>query len=139
MEEINKFLEFINENLEDERISVYKEMKYGYRHYYISITIKSDVTGSTFNSSYNSYSQLLITLDNRNKCVVMNNTNGERSITIENDELLDKWSEIFENHLNQNIDKDIRGMIHDVMSKVLDKDLYRDYQMKKIFKKDEPI
>jgi hypothetical protein len=69
----------------------------------------------------------------------MNTTEEERSITIEDEKLLNKWSEIFEKYLNQNIDKDIKGMIHNVMSNMSDKDLYRDYQMKKIFKKDEPI
>jgi len=136
MEEINKFLTFINENLEDERISVYKEMKYGHRYYYISMLTQSDKNN---NISYNSYNQLSIILDNRNKCVVVNTTNEERSITIEDEELLNKWSEIFEEYLNQNIDKDIKDMIHSVMSNMSDKDLYRDYQMKKIFKKDEPI
>lgn len=136
MEEINKFLTFINENLEDERISVYKEMKFGHRYYYISMLTQTDKNN---NISYNSYNQLSITLDNRNKCVIVNTTDEERSITIENEELLNKWSEIFEEYLNQNIDKDIKGMIHNVMSNMSDKDLYRDYQMKKIFKKDEPI
>jgi len=71
--------------------------------------------------------------------LVMNNTDDERSLTIENEELLVKWSEIFEKHLNQNMDKDIKEMIHDVMSNMSDKDLYRDYQIKNIFNKDEPI
>jgi hypothetical protein len=136
MEEINKFLNFIQDNLKDDRISVYKEMKFGHRYYYISILTQTDKNN---NISFNSYNQLSITLDNRNKCVVMNTTEEERSITIEDEKLLNKWSEIFEKYLNQNIDKDIKGMIHNVMSNMSDKDLYRDYQMKKIFKKDEPI
>lgn len=138
MEEINKFLNFIQDNLKDDRISVYKEMKFGHRYYYISILTQTDKNKNN-NISFNSYNQLSITLDNRNKCVVMNTTEEERSITIEDEKLLNKWSEIFEKYLNQNIDKDIKGMIHNVMSNMSDKDLYRDYQMKKIFKKDEPI
>ena len=133
MEEISKFLNFIYDNLEDERVSVFKEMKYGHRYYYISILLKTEVEQTVNTSSFNSYNQLTITLDNRNKCLVMNNTDDERSLTIENEELLVKWSEIFEKHLNQNMDKDIKEMIHDVMSNMSDKDLYRDYQIKNIF------
>ena len=134
MDEINKFLNFINENLDDERISVSKEMKYGYRHYHISVLIKHE-KNSINSKVYNSYNQLSITLDNRNKCIVISNSENEETITIENEETLNKWSDIFEEYLSRNLDDNVKNMIHDVMSKMSNKDLYREYQMKKIFKK----
>lgn len=55
MNELDKFLIFLMENTDDDRINIWKKMKYGYRHYYISLHIdqeKEDSTGnisSTFN------------------------------------------------------------------------------------------
>lgn len=135
MIEIDKFLSFINENLDDERISVYKEMKYGHRHYHIDILLKHEHNTTLNTSIYNSYNQLSITLDNRNKCIVISSSESERSITIENDEMLNKWNKIFEDFLTKNLEDDVKDMIHNVMSKMSDRDLYREYQMKKIFKK----
>ena len=46
-------------------------MKYGYRHYHITVLIKHEINSAINKSMYNSYNQLSITLDNRNKCIVM--------------------------------------------------------------------
>ena len=135
MDEINKFLNFINENLDDGRISVYKEMKYGYRHYHITVLLKHEINSLVNKPMYNSYNQLSITLDNRNKCIVVSSSENEETITIENEETLNKWSDIFEEYLSKNLEDNVKNMIHNVMSKMSDKDLYREYQMKKIFKK----
>ena len=110
-------------------------MKYGYRHYHITVLIKHEINSAINKSMYNSYNQLSITLDNRNKCIVVSSSENEETITIENEETLNKWSDIFEEYLSKNLEDNVKNMIHNVMSKMSDKDLYREYQMKKIFKK----
>lgn len=138
MSEINKFLNFIKEHLDDDRISISKEIKFGFRYYNISLLLeqesKNKIQNTTFNNSFN---ELDIQIDNRNKCIVINNF--DNSVTIEDEELVKKWSDVFEKHLNQNLEKDIKDILHSTMSGAKDKDLYRDYQMEKIFKKDERI
>ncbi len=138
MSEINKFLNFIKDHLDDERISISKELKFGFRYYNISMVLEQEPRNKTSNSPFNnSFSELNIQVDNRNKCIVINNY--DNSVTIENEELVKEWSDIFEEYLNQNLEKDIKDIIHSTMSDTKDKDLYRDYQMEKIFKKDERI
>jgi len=39
MEELEEFLKFVFENLKDPRVEFYKKMKYGYRHYFINVTL----------------------------------------------------------------------------------------------------
>ena len=40
MVELDEFLNFVVENLLDPRVEFYKKMKYGFRHYFINITLK---------------------------------------------------------------------------------------------------
>jgi hypothetical protein len=40
MIELEDFLEFILENIDDKRIEFYKKMKFGHRHFYININLK---------------------------------------------------------------------------------------------------
>ena len=40
MSELEQFLDFVFENLEDPRVEFYKKMKFGYRHYLININLR---------------------------------------------------------------------------------------------------
>ena len=39
MEELDRFLHFLLENIDDRRIHISKKMKYGFQHFYISFNI----------------------------------------------------------------------------------------------------
>jgi hypothetical protein len=41
MNEIDEFLTFLYENIEDERIEVSKKMKYGFRHFGINLYLEN--------------------------------------------------------------------------------------------------
>lgn len=137
MNEIDKFLNFLFKRIDDDRIKLHKEMKYGYRHYYLNIVLEKDKDP---NSTFSHYNELSITIDNRNNCVnIYNSYIDNNQITIEDTELVKKWSDIFEEYLSNNLESSIKSLIHETMSGVKDKDLYREYQMEKIFKDDESI
>ena len=42
MKEIDEFLEFLLQNETDERISISKKMKFGYRNYYVNFYIDDE-------------------------------------------------------------------------------------------------
>lgn len=137
MKEIDKFINFLFKNIEDDRISLCKEMKFGHRHYHLKLVIEKYDPNSNFNSYYN---ELTITIDNRNQCIsVYNSYFDDNQITIEDVELINKWNKNFENYLSNNLERDIENVIHNTMKDLKDKDLYREYQMEKIFKEDESI
>lgn len=139
MEEVDKILEFLFENTEDDRVSIWKKMKYGFRHYYISLYIDSppDENGKV-SRNFGQYStRLLITIDNRNNCVEMEYE--DNNIVIEGPEMVGKWTNRFEDYINNSIKEDINIMLETALSDCYRKDLHREYKMKKIFKDDEPI
>ena len=136
MKEIDKFIEFLFKNIEDERISLNKEMKFGYRFYNIRLVVEKDDP----NSTYKYYNELSITVDNRNQCISLYNSYlDDKQVTIEDKDLIEKWNQKFEEYLSNNLERDVKNVIHNTMKDLKDKDLYRDYQMEKIFKDDESI
>lgn len=136
MKEIDKFIEFLFKNIEDERISLNKEMKFGYRFYNIRLVVEKDDP----NSTYKYFNELSITIDNRNQCISLyNNYLDDKQVTIEDKDLIEKWNQKFEEYLSGNIERDVKNVIHSTMKDLKDKDLYREYQMEKIFKDDESI
>jgi len=136
MKEIDKFIEFLFKNIEDERISLNKEMKFGYRFYNIRLVVEKDDP----NSTYKYYNELSITVDNRNQCISLYNSYlDDKQVTIEDKDLIEKWNQKFEDYLSNNLERDVKSVIHNTMKDLKDKDLYREYQMEKIFKDDESI
>lgn len=134
MEEIDKFINFLYKHINDDRITLHKEVKFGHRHYYLTMVLEKEGGNSRY------YNELSIVVDNRNQCVVLSNSYYDSSQkTIEDNDLVEKWSNIFENYLSDNLEQDVKKLIHNTMSDVKDKDLYREYQMEKIFKQDESI
>ena len=140
MNEIDEFLTFLYDNIEDERIEVSKKMKYGFRHFGINLylenkepdTIINSSTGQiTENSSYNS---IQILIDCRNNCIELN-VNMDEAV-IEDVELTLKWADLLEEYLNNKLENKVSTLINNGLSKT---DLLREYKLKKIIKEDESI
>jgi hypothetical protein len=141
MEELDKFLHFLLENVDDKRIYISKKMKYGFQHFYISFNIDQldrDGTYGKQNSIFHRNS-LSIVIDNRNLCVEIDSEIDEKSIVIEDEEFVKKWSTILDEFLSREITQKISGIIDITLSSCENKNLHRDYKMKKIFKDDESI
>ena len=100
MNEINNLLEFLYENINDERIEVSRKIKYGFKYYFISVRIDIDSK-----SGYKTYNVIQLTIDNRNKCIELE-VNMD-AIVLENDDLVIKWSNILEEHLNDRLEDDL--------------------------------
>lgn len=136
MEELNRFLHFLLENIDDNRVSILKKMKYGYKHYYISFNIDQLDENRKIIFHRNSLS---IIIDNRNNCIDIDSEIDNKSIVIEDEEFVKKWSDILDEYLNREITKKIEGIVDITLSSCENKNLHRDYKMKKIFKDDELI
>jgi hypothetical protein len=141
MEELDRFLHFLLENADDRRIFISKKMKYGFQHFYISFNIDQldkDGTYGKQNSIFHRNS-LSIVIDNRNLCIEIDSEIDEKSIVIEDEEFVKKWSPILDEFLSREITQKISGIIDITLSSCENKNLHRDYKMKKIFKDDELI
>ena len=136
MNEIDEFLTFLYDNIEDERIEVSKKMKYGFRHFGINLylenkepdTIINSSTGQilTENSSYNS---IQILIDCINNCIELNVNMDD--VVIEDIDLTQKWADLFEEYLNNKLENRVSTLINNGLSKT---DLLREYKLKKIIK-----
>ena len=82
---------------------------------------------------------LSIVIDNRNKCIEIESEINDKSLVIEDEEFVNKWSPILDEFLSREITQKISGIIDITLSSCENKNLYRDYKMKKIFKDDELI
>jgi hypothetical protein len=60
-------------------------------------------------------------------------------MVIEDEEFVKKWSDILDEYLNREITKKIESIVDITLSSCENKNLHRDYKMKKIFKDDELI
>lgn len=133
MKELDDILIFLFENSEDRRIHISKRMKYGYRYYYISLSIdiKDDDPLSEIMYKYNG--GLHIIIDNRNVCFEIESSEDDR-ILIEDKNLVEKWSSILEDFLEKKAKGKVRNMLESTLKKCHKNDLFREYKMKKIFK-----
>jgi|694.fasta_scaffold11024_16 hypothetical protein len=139
MKEIDEFLQFLLEHESDERISFSKKMKYGYRYYYISFNIdEKPEDDSNKNQSlrslrgYRITDSIEIVVDNRNTCVELIYDNSIENIIIEDKNLVDKWSNILEEYINNDVSTKVKNIIENALSSCYNKSLHRTYQMKKI-------
>lgn len=146
MKEIDEFLEFLLEHESDDRISFTKKMKYGYRYYYINFNIdeKAEDTNQSYgtNGAFTSYrisDSIEIIIDNRNGCVEMIYDNGMENIIIEDKDMIDKWNVILESYINKDISEKAKSVIENTLSSCYNKNLHREYQMKKILPDNESI
>ncbi len=132
-EYLNKMIEFFMEHIDnDDRISLIKKMKYGFRQYHLCLSIDENTTTQNNNQTHYHFRESLeINFDNRNKCIeIVSYT--EDSLIIEDVELLEKWCEVFEEYINKNIENKIKHTFEESLMKCYNKSLHREYQMKKI-------
>ena len=128
MKEIDEFLEFMFENIEDDRFEITKNIVSGYRIYAISLNIERiDNKKSTLIKGIMSYNNILLTIDCQNKYIDL--TVNMDSVLIESGELVKKWETIIEEHLNSKLDSTVKKLIDMALDK---SDLSRDYKIKKI-------
>jgi hypothetical protein len=139
MQKIDKFLEFFIENLDDKRISVSKKMKYGYRYYYINFMVDEDPTKNQQNSIYQYRDNMEIIFDNRNACIEIYGGDESNTILVEDKTLLEKWSSILEEIVNRNLEDRVINVFEKTLNECYNKNLYRELQMKKLFKEDESL
>lgn len=139
MEKIDKFLEFFIENLDDKRISVYKKMKYGHRYYYINFLVDDDPNQNTKNSIYQYRDNMEIVFDNRNLCIEVYGGDENNTLIIEDRNLLEKWSNILEEITSKNLEEKVINVFEKTLNECYNKNLYRELQMKKLFKDDERL
>ena len=140
MNEIDEFLTFLYENIEDERIEVSKKMKYGFRHFGINLYLENKESDTIINSSTgqiltdSSYNSIQILIDCRNNCIELNVNMDD--VVIEDIDLTQKWADLLEEYLNNKLENRVSTLINNGLSKT---DLLREYKLKKIIKEDESI
>lgn len=147
MKEIDEFLEFLLQNESDERISISKKMKFGYRNYYVNFYIDDEPEDKTKNQnqgyaalrSYRIQDSIDIVIDNRNKCIELTYDSGSSNIIVEDEELINKWNVILEEYISRDLSSKTKDVIEKALSDCYKKDLHRQYQMKKILPDDESI
>jgi hypothetical protein len=147
MKEIDEFLEFLLQNESDERISISKKMKFGYRNYYVNFYIDDEPEDKTKNQnqgyaalrSYRIQDSIDIVIDNRNKCIELTYDSGASNIIVEDEELINKWNGILEEYISRDLSSKTKDVIEKALSDCYKKDLHRQYQMKKILPDDESI
>ena len=133
MVELEEFLDFVIENLSDPRVDFYKKMKYGYRHYFINITLKYPEDEQRNRDS----KTLQIIVDCRNNCIEVGQ--WEEMTVFESPEVTQKWAnrleEIYQSKLSSCLEHKISKFFNDVDPK--DKDLGRRWKMKDWFNDNE--
>lgn len=134
MVELEEFLNFVYENLDDPRVGFYKKMKYGYRHYFINITLKCLEDEQRNRES----KTLQIIIDCRNNCIEVGQ--WEELVIFEDQELTKKWADKLEEVYNRNIVSDLQLKVSKFFSNVdpKDKDFGRRWKMKDLFDDEYP-
>lgn len=130
---LDNMISFLMEHIDrDERITLIKKMKYGFRHYHLILTIDEETNvQNTQHTHYHFRESLEITFDNRNKCIELTSYN-EDSMIVEDTELLEKWNLILEQYISKNMDEKIKNAFEHSLMRCANKSLHREYQMKKI-------
>jgi hypothetical protein len=133
MVELEEFLNFVFENLGDPRVEFHKKMKYGYRHYFINITLKYPEDEQRNRDS----KTLQIIIDCRNNCIEVGQ--WEELVIFEDRELTKKWADKLEEIYNRNIVSDLQLRVSKFFDNVdsKDKDFGRRWKMKDWFNDDE--
>jgi predicted transglutaminase-like protease len=126
MEELEEFLNYLLDNIDDPRIILNKKLKYGYRYYFIVVDLPTS-NGRT----------LTVSIDNRSHIVELTYDYGE-SIVYESEE----FSKIWMDKLEIEYQKIFKPRINDIINNFIDetetpgKDFWRGWAMNKIFKDD---
>jgi hypothetical protein len=131
MNKIDEFITFLFRHREDHRINITKKMKYGYEHFHISFSIDEEPDSSKKFHRYSDYVEII--LDNRNKCIEVLFNHGNSNLIIHDDAILKKWTDELNSYLSSNIEEELNSIFVSALSSCYNKNLYREYQMKKIF------
>ena len=137
MDKIDKFIEFLVDNRTDERVHISKKIKYGCKFYFIVFEI--DIDPNSKNSQYPYRERMEIIFDGRNRCIEVYDGDEENPIVLENDDLLDKWSNKLEIILNEDIENKVLNVFESTLNRCFNKSLARDLQILKLFKEDESL
>jgi hypothetical protein len=131
MNELDSFLTHLFNNIESEDITLSKKMKYGYRHYYLNIKVEQqEETEISFSKNGLYISDFTIVIDNRNKCIdIFSNMDN---IVVEDTELVEKWTNIFEEYIQDNLEKTVGDLINNTFTNTNQKGLLRGYKLKKM-------
>lgn len=138
MVELDKFIDFLVEHRKDDRISITKKMKYGFRYFYITLSIDEEPKTDKSNlisPSWRFSDSLEIVVDNRNVCIEVIYNNGSSNIIIEDESIVSKWSDQLDKLLNSNLQERLHDVFESTLSSCYNKNLHREYQMRKIFDK----
>lgn len=129
MQQLDEFIQLLLDNIDnDERITLDKRIKYGCRHYYLQLDIDEDKTQK---NTHFFRDNLEIHFDGRNSCIEVNG-HDEQSVIIEDEEMLKKWSEVFEKIIKANLETKLKDKITTSLNACNNKSLLRQYQMKKL-------
>ena len=133
MKELDNFLTHLFCNIESEDITLSKKMKYGYRHYYLNVKVEDESEkDTTLNniSGLHLSTDFAIVIDNRNKCIdIFSNMDN---IVVEDTELVEKWTNIFEKYIQDNLEKTVGDLINNTFTNTNQKGLLRGYKLKKM-------
>lgn len=133
MNELDNFLTHLFNNIESEDITLSKKMKYGYRHYYLNIKVEDESEKDTTSNNISVFqlsTDFTIVIDNRNKCIdIFSNMDN---IVVEDTELVEKWTNIFEKYIQDNLEKTVGDLINNTFTNTNQKGLLRGYKLKKM-------
>lgn len=140
MTDLDKFISFLFLNIDNSRIEISKKMKYGFRYYYLTVTLhyeRANNGNNTIGSSSGEGSkELTIVFDTRNQCIEVGQY--ENFMVFEDVELLNKWVNILEDYYTKNILSEFGNVVSKFLSNTSsrDKDLWRQWSVGKIIDPD---
>lgn len=138
IEEIDEFIAFMMSHKDDERLSIEKDIKYGHRNYWITFDIDSEPKSNSNNHYGNISGRMTIHFDRRNEAVFISSDITEApQIAIEDKSLLDKWCDILEKHISGSLKSDFREIVEQSLSSCHNKNIHREWKMKKIFDEED--
>lgn len=125
MNDPKEFLDFIEENIDDKRININKDLKYGFKYYYIEIKIPT-IHGHNLNMIFDTkHSTFKISYGYNN------------SLVYESKEIVDYWCNILEDEYVKRVDQRFESLIGGIIedTEPAGKDFWRNWTMNKLFKK----
>ena len=125
MENLNEFLNYIWDNIDDPRVKIIKKLKYGYRYYHIDINLPTTDSRT-----------IGIHVDDRNNIIEISYEYGE-SVVIESEDMSKFWIDRFESVYQSRIENRLNNIVNNFINETdtKGKDFWRDWTMNKIFNK----
>jgi len=118
MDDLDKLFKYFIDNINNEDIILNKSIKNGYRRYYIYLNIKNDLDNINLFKYYDTKS-IGLTIDLKNKYIELKTSN--KTFIIENEDLVNKYSDILESlytfNLNDKISNSINSFFNENISK----------------------